>query len=598
MFMNFVKIDANSLNSYIPLMVISPTGSGKTSSLIKYALKQNVYDRVVFALPTKAAIREIFNKIRLYTDNVGRDDSDARLEENFNSSEVWRKRIVVASYERLLSELILDQNSFMNNLIVIDEAHLLLSEGRNCTLQEILAYYTYLKEKMKINIVLLSATMPEVEELSLYLGAKVICMEERPIDLEIRRIRLKKSGENYYMNKANAFIDYVKEGNLNLNKYKQILVYTNTRKSAEEMSRLFEKHLNVSSTYHHAGLPLERRREIENDMRSDNNKYKIIVSTDTLALSINTNVDVVVVLALKRFAEKRTFVEPSTISQVIGRAGRPGYSEKGLAIIFEESDEAKVVDKALKRDYGRVHEPIDYAQTVLRWIYTGKDPYLLSKYGFRYSQGKVKDAITFLENIGAIKGHNVTLLGKVLATEMVSKIGMNLLKIIMKFDKKMERENPLSRALLYSFSYSFIVDEYYNRRVNLEIREGFPIIQSYIGKLKGRLNYYSFQRIGIKVEPEDWFYYALTLPQKIFTDDIAESLRKSAEIISRLAKNSLIDKNLEEPSNFIMRLMRSYRRLIRIKEDVNDFLYFALSSYKKLQHEEFLDKIWINKNTL
>lgn len=232
--MNFVKIDVNSINSYQPLMVISPTGSGKTSSIIKYALKQNVYDRVVFALPTKAAIREIFNKIKMYTEDVGRDDSDARLEENFNSSEVWKKRIVVTSYERLLSELISDQDNFMNNLIVIDEAHLLLSEGRNCTLQEILAYYTYLKEKMRINVVLLSATMPEVDELSQYLGAKVICMKERPVDLEIRRIRLKKqSRENYYLSKAHAFIDYVKEGNLDLNKYKQILVYTNTRKSAE-----------------------------------------------------------------------------------------------------------------------------------------------------------------------------------------------------------------------------------------------------------------------------------------------------------------------------------------------------------------------------
>ena len=594
--MNFVKIDVNSLNSYQPLMVISPTGSGKTSSIIKYALKQNVYSRVVFALPTKAAIREIFNKIKMYTEDVGRDDSDARLEENFNSSEVWKRRIVVTSYERLLSELISDQDNFMNNLIVIDEAHLLLSEGRNCTLQEILAYYTYLKEKMRINVVLLSATMPEVDELSQYLGAKVICMKERPVDLEIRRIRLKKQGrENYYLSKAHAFIDYVKEGNLDLNKYKQILVYTNTRKSAEEISLLLEKYLGFPSTYHHAGLPLERRKEIENDMRSENNKYKIIVSTDTLAVSINTNVDVVVMLALKRFAGTKTFVEPSTISQVIGRAGRPGYSEKGLAIIFEENDEAKVVDKALKKDYGRVDEPIDYAQTVLRWIYTRKDPYLLSKYGFRYSQGKVKDAMVFLENIGAIENHEVTLIGKIFATEMVSKIGMNLLKIIMKFDKKMEKENPLSRSILYSFSYSFIVDGYYNKRVNLEIlREGSPIILSYLGRIKGKLNDYSFQRIGIKVEPEEWFYYALTTPQKIFTDDIAESLRKSSEIISRLAENSLIDRKLVEPSNFIMRLMRSYRRLIRNKGDVNEFLYFALSNYKKLSNDEFLDRIWIS----
>jgi len=220
----------------------------------------------------------------------------------------------------------------------------------------------------------------------------------------------------------------------------------------------------------------------------------------------------------------------------------------------------------------------------LRWIYTRKDPYLLSKYGFRYSQGRVKDAIVFLENIGAIQNHEVTLIGKIFATEMVSKIGMNLLKIIMKFDKKTEKENPLSRSILYSFSYSFIVDGYYNKRVNLEIlREGSPIILSYLGRIKGKLNDYSFQRIGIKVEPEEWFYYALTMPQKIFTDDIAESLRKSSEIISRLAENSLIDRKLVEPSNFIMRLMRSYRRLIRNKGDVNEFLYFALSNYKNYQ---------------
>ncbi|WP_373468474.1 DEAD/DEAH box helicase [Acidianus infernus] len=597
---NFVKLDIKALDSYQPLMVISPTGSGKTFSVIKYALKQNVYNKVVFAMPTKAAIREVYTKLSLFTNYVGRDDSDARLEDSFNAEEVWRKKIIVTSYERLLQQMISYPSLFSNSLLVIDEAHLLLSEGRNCTLQELLAYYKFFREKFggKINIILLSATMPDVDSLSEYLEAKVICNDKRPVNIDVKIVRVsQKRSENYYLNKAIEFINYVKKGELKLENYKQILVYTNTRRSAEEISKLIEKELHVSAVFHHAGLPIEVRKKIEDDMRSENNQYKVIVSTDTLALSINTNVDVVVVLALKRFAALRTYVEPSTIAQVIGRAGRPGYSEKGLALIFAEPDEVKIVNKALKKDFGRVPEPLDYPQTVLRWIYSGLDPLLLARYGYRYSPSKIKDSLSFLENIGAIQKGKVTPLGKVFAYEMVPKKGMNLLKLIIKFDKK---GNPLARALYYSFIYSFFVDEYFSRKVNEGeiLRKGNSIFLDLVKSLRGSFGKYTYFTVGESLEPSTWFYYSLTVPQVISTDDIAESIRKSSEIIYNLSTYSLISEDLSKPSYFIMRLMRSYRRVIRggkKGEEIVDFIRFCFSNYQELSKskDEFFDTQWI-----
>ncbi|WP_162568966.1 DEAD/DEAH box helicase [Acidianus sulfidivorans] len=628
--MEFVRLNYTDLNNYQPLMIIAPTGSGKTFAMIKYALSENNYNKIIFALPTKAAIREVFTKIKNFTDNVGRDDSDARLDDNFNPTEIWNnKKIIVTSYERLLSSIITSQDLFQNSLIIIDEAHLLLYHGRNCIIQEILAYYKFLRNerKFKINIVLLSATMPEVENLSLYLEAKVIQMEKRPIEIEIKRVKVEefigkqeksRKGEfldpiysNYYLRKAIAFINYVKKGEINLSDYKQFLVYTNTRRSAEEIAELIQKELKVNTTYHHAGLPIERRKQIEDDMRKGKIKnkeeeerkesqtnlqpfYKIIVATDTLSLSINTNVDAVVILALKRFNPAKTYVEPSTIAQIIGRAGRPGYSRRGLAIIFEEKDEHKIVDKALNKEYGTIKEPLDYAQTVLRWIYTKKNIDLLSKYGYNYSPGKIKEAITYLENIKAINKttngkYEVTPLGEIFSYELVPKIGMNLLKIIIKFDQTVENENPLSRSILYAFSYSFTVDEEGKNRYSLQKDSVFL---KYLGELKGKLNKYAYQRIGIKVEPPDCFYSILEYPNLIPTDNLAESLRKSAEIIFQLSRRGIIDKKLQKSSLFLMNLMREYRKLLIRERDIikresqTEIEKFLESSFSK---EKFLE---------
>ncbi|BDC18489.1 DEAD/DEAH box helicase [Acidianus sp. HS-5] len=589
---NFVRLDIQALDRYQPLMVISPTGSGKTFSVIKYALKQSVYNKVIFAMPTKAAIREVFTKLSLFTEDVGRDDSDARLEENFNVEEVWRKKIVVTSYERLLQQMISSPSILYNSLLVIDEAHLLLSEGRNCTIQEILAYYKYLREKNggKINVILLSATMPDVDSLSEYLEAKSILNDKRPVNINVKVVRVKKSKGDYYLSKAKEFINYVKKGELKLEDYKQILVYTNTRRSAEEISKLIEKELHVTTTFHHAGLPIEVRKSIEEDMRSDENKYKVIVSTDTLALSINTNVDAVVVLALKRFAGLRSYVEPSTIAQVIGRAGRPGYSEKGLAVIFAEPDEIKVINRALKKEFGRVPEPLDYPQTVLRWIYSGLDPLLLAKYGYKYSPSKIKDALSFLKNLGSIQKGKITPLGEVFAYEMVPKRGMNLLKLIIKFDRK---GNSLARALYYSFIYSYFIDEYSSRKVNEGeiLKEGDSVFLDVIKPLRGSFGKFTYFTVGEKFEPSAWFYYSLTVPQIISTDDIAESIRKSSEIIYNLSNSSLINKDLAVPSYFIMRLMRSYRRVLRENKGIIDFIKFCFSNYQELSKSglEFFD---------
>ncbi|ARM75234.1 DEAD/DEAH box helicase [Acidianus manzaensis] len=611
--MEFVRINYADLNNYQPLMIIAPTGSGKTFAMIKYALSENNYDRIIFALPTKAAIREVFIKISNFTDSVGRDDSDARLDDNFDPEEVWsKKKIIVTSYERLLSSLITRQEVFNRSLLIIDEAHLLLYNGRNCIIQEILAYYKFLRyeRKFKINIVLLSATMPEVDNLSLYLEAKVIQMDKRPIEIEIKRVKLENYNKkrvkqnnldeflfssNYYLRKTIAFINYVKKGEINLSDYKQFLVYTNTRRSAEEIAELLQKELRVNTAYHHAGLPIERRKQIEDDMRKGKGEnttepfYKIIVATDTLSLSINTTVDAVVILALKRFNPIKTYVEPSTIAQIIGRAGRPGYSKRGIALIFEENDEHKVVDKALNKEFGTIKEPSDYAQTVLRWIYTKKNLDLLSKYGYNYSLGKINDAITYLKNINAINKKNgkyeVTQLGEIFSYELVPKIGMNLLKLIIKFDTTVKNENPLSRSILYTFSYSFIVDEEGKNRYTLDENS---IFLKYIGGLKGKLGNYSQQRIGIKVEPPDCFYSILEYPDIIPTDSLAESLRKSAEIIFQLSKNGMIDAKLQKTSLFLMKVMREYRKLLRQIENKKE----------KIQIRDFLNHLFSNEKFL
>ncbi len=81
-------------------------------------------------------------------------------------------------------------------------------------------------------------------------------------------------------------------------------------------------------TFHNASLPEEIREFVEKEFLGSFGNIRIVVSTETLAYGLNSNVDVVIVADMFKMSE---FLTGNEYGNYIGRAGRLGCNDKGYA---------------------------------------------------------------------------------------------------------------------------------------------------------------------------------------------------------------------------------------------------------------------------
>jgi len=87
--------------------------------------------------------------------------------------------------------------------------------------------------------------------------------------------------------------------------------------------------------YHNAGLPEEMREFIENEFLNENGILNIVVSTETLAYGLNSNVDVVIVADLAKRAQGTVrILTVNEYENYVGRSGRLGKSKMGFCYTF------------------------------------------------------------------------------------------------------------------------------------------------------------------------------------------------------------------------------------------------------------------------
>lgn len=188
--MRYVRVDPERIDRS-NILVVAPTGSGKTTATLN-ALGSLLFSpdrkwrRAVFTVPTLAIAREVYKRaVDLYGRNrVGIATSEAKVEKGWTPRE-YDKPILVTTYEVLDSLLLSSPGKLDRSIIVIDEIHQITS--RTTTIQSILANTKYLvKEKgLRIRVVGLSATIPDIDELAEYLEAEVITHGVRPVKIEI-----------------------------------------------------------------------------------------------------------------------------------------------------------------------------------------------------------------------------------------------------------------------------------------------------------------------------------------------------------------------------------------------------------------------------
>ncbi|SVB31954.1 uncharacterized protein METZ01_LOCUS184808, partial [marine metagenome] len=343
-----------------------PTAAGKT--LVAYAALMRAVrskKKGIYLVPLRALAWEKVNELRDICKNILNGAKIGVSVGDFDKARGLSKYdIIIATSERADS-LIRHNPSWLSEIecLVADEIHLINDSGRGPTLEVTLAKFREINPT--IQIIGLSATVSNSEEIAKWLDATLVQSDFRPVPLR-RGIAIDNKIEWENGGKKSIGLSGV-EGIATDNLPEQCLVFVGTRRAAEaqarNLSRLIGKKLNsedvkrlktysdkikqgadeVTSvdsnlskliakgvSYHHAGLTNRHRQIIESAFRDK--ALKALCATPTLAAGVNLPAKRVIIRDLSRWESSFQSNQPLPVlevQQMLGRAGRPGFDVDG-----------------------------------------------------------------------------------------------------------------------------------------------------------------------------------------------------------------------------------------------------------------------------
>jgi len=165
------------------LLVCTPTASGKTLVAELAFLNAVLHDKgkAVYIVPLKALASEKYRQFRKEYPNLKFGISSGDLDSN--DSYLGEKDVIITTSEKFDS-LLRHKANWIQRLktVVIDEIHLLNDPSRGPTLEIVI---TILRNELKnIQLIGLSATIGNPEELAEWLNAKLVKDSWRPVKLK------------------------------------------------------------------------------------------------------------------------------------------------------------------------------------------------------------------------------------------------------------------------------------------------------------------------------------------------------------------------------------------------------------------------------
>lgn len=325
------------------LVVAASTSAGKTITA-ELVMADAIHrgGKAVFLSPLKAVSQEKYNDWTededhpWYGKNVEILTGDYQLGPSKKKA-LEKADIIVMTSEMLDSKtrnLIRDESEWLLKVLVmvVDEAHLLTMQGRGDALECGLMRFT--SQNPFARVVLLSATMPNVDELGQWLQllngkkTRVVESEWRPTQLRTHWINYPYKGgfRAYHENedtKRSAGIEVLKQ--FPDDKW---IIFVHSKKAGRQLAEAMTKQ-GLGVEFHNGELDKNRRDKIERGFRDGDLQY--VIATSTLAYGINMPARRVLILGLRRGID---LVDPIDVKQMIGRAGRVGFDERGDAYVL------------------------------------------------------------------------------------------------------------------------------------------------------------------------------------------------------------------------------------------------------------------------
>lgn len=378
------------------LVYSAPTSAGKTLVAEILAIK-TVLERqkkVIIILPFVSIVRE---KMFYLQDILS--SSGVRVEGFMGSQSppggLQAVHIAICTIEKansLVNKLLDEGNISELGAVIVDELHLLGDPHRGYILELLLTKIKYvsLKCDVKIQIIGMSATLPNLEVLADWLKAELYVTEFRPIPLNEYCL----VGNKYYdkngkftglFNKPDMSIECdhvlyfcletIKEGC-------SILIFCMTKNRCENLAQsiassfyklgctdneqgsilreqlkskdivevleqlkncpvgldqILKNIISFGVAYHHAGLTFDERDIIEGAFKSG--AIRVLVATSTLSSGVNLPARKVII---RTPVFQKQPINILTYKQMIGRAGRMGKDTQGESILICTAGEQKI----------------------------------------------------------------------------------------------------------------------------------------------------------------------------------------------------------------------------------------------------------------
>lgn len=231
--------------------------------------------------------------------------------------------------------------------VLAHNSHLLTVPGRGDHLE--VGLMTLTKINPNIRVVLLSATMPNVDQIAEWVSYSltkrqtyVLLSSYRPCPLTIHYENYDDDQGSYQLKeeaKIQKAIDIIKDYPDD-----KFLVFVHTKRTGDELSRQLTKN-SIVNEFHNADLEKEKRISLEKRFKVGT-ELRVVVATSTLAWGVNLPSRRVIVLGVHRgISEVATY----DIFQMVGRAGRPAFDPAGDAYILIPASMSSIWRAKLKR---------------------------------------------------------------------------------------------------------------------------------------------------------------------------------------------------------------------------------------------------------
>ncbi|XP_043272294.1 DNA polymerase theta [Venturia canescens] len=426
------------------LVYSAPTSAGKTLVaeilVIKTILERK--KKVIFILPFISVVRE-----KMYYFQNLLTESGFRVEGFMGgcapTGGFAATDMAIATIEKansLLNQLMEEGNLSDLGAVVIDELHLLGDPHRGYLLELLLTKLKYMNlrdEKVHVQLIGMSATLPNLVLLAKWLDAELYRTEFRPVPLN----ELCKIGDIIYDREMRSIRNLQKNPSLvddpdnvlqlcieTLSDNNSVLIFCPTKNWCETLARqiatkfcnlghenksigsilreqltretimetleqlkrcpagldnVLKSTVSFGTAFHHAGLTMDEREVIEGAFRSG--AIRVLTATSTLSCGVNLPARRVIIRSLMFHGKP---LDTLSYKQMIGRAGRMGKDTAGESILICKNNEIRAATSLLSSGLPPIESCLEGSEPMIRALleavasevaYTVKDIELYAK---------------------------------------------------------------------------------------------------------------------------------------------------------------------------------------------------------------------------